>query len=1023
MLKFTFLFLLIYLSPLFSEENIVLNDSIEKYSIGLNLEILEDTEKIINIDNINNPEVSALFRKNEETAPNLGISNSRFWIKFTIQNSSKIGKWFLEIPNPHIHIINLYIPKKGGKFEIIKGGNILPFFERKIETEGFSYELALENEPSTFYLELENSHDALVVPVNISTSNIFYNNIILTYSAYGAYYGVMIAMLLYNVFIYITIRDKTYLFYSLYIIFFTIHVLKDNGLAYRFLWPDSPEWNRISFAFTIPLANVSANHFVQNFLEADKNSKGLYITLLISKIIIILSAVLGYFLLDLSTNIEIVTIEAGINTIFLFIIGIIAFIKNINSAGFFLIAWSPLLIGGLSTILMNFDVLPYNLFTAYSIPIGTALESILLSISLANRIRIIKSEKEEAQNKLIESNKLALTNLEKANIQKDEFLTNTSHEFKTPLNAIIGLSESLIGGVAGPVSPSMNENLNYILNSGRRLNNLINDILDISKLKNSELQLNFKSLNLRNIVQHALLPFSHIIANKSIKIINNISPETPYIFADEDRLLQILYNIIGNSLKFTESGEILIYAMYDTKINHYQGDNKITISISDTGIGIPEEKLKDIFQPFEQVDTGIQRKYGGTGLGLSITKKLIELHGGKIWVSSLPLEGSTFYFTLPISKIQNISINIEDVIRYSSNLENRSLKIKDTNEEIKDINKFTILIVDDEPMNIQIIKNHLADKKYNLLFALDGTKALSIINTQKVDLVLLDLMMPDVSGLEITNLIRKKYLISSLPIIIITAKNQIDDIQNAFELGVNDYLQKPFFKEELIARIKNHLDLKKFNEDLELKVSQRTFELVSARKKIESLNNFVRILNEQKDMKELFLKISEYMYITYRIETSCLFFPNKDKSSLDVFRYYTYNKPNPEEINFAEKTKINLSEENELILNCYKSQRHLFISKKFKAKILKQFNNLYDLDLNQLDLDIANKLKLDNILIIPLIVQKETIGVYAFMNSEKELDITWKEAREVLNFCRHLSGTINSIRLYLDYSSSNQTNP
>jgi two-component system, sensor histidine kinase LadS len=1018
MLKFILFFLIINLSPLFSEEIINLNDTIEKYSLGLNLDILEDTEKKISIEDINNPETTKLFRKNEETAPNLGISNSRFWIRFNIQNSSKMEKWFLEVPNPHIHIINLYIPKKGGEFEIIKGGNILPFFERKIETEGFSYELFIKNEPSTYYLEIENSHDALVVPLNISSGNKFYNNIIITYSAYGLYYGVMIAMLLYNFFIYITIRDKTYLYYSFYIIFFMIHVLKDNGLAYRFLWPESPEWNRISFAFTIPMANLGANNFVQYFLETDKNSRGLYITLQLSKSIIILSSVLGYFLLDLSTNIEIATIEAGLNTLFLFIIGIIAFIKNINSSGLFLIAWSPLLIGGLSTILMNFDILPYNLFTAYAIQIGTALESILLSISLANRIRIIKNEKEDAQNKLIESNKLALLNLEKANIQKDEFLTNTSHEFKTPLNAIIGLSESLIGGVAGPINPSMSENLNYILNSGRRLNNLINDILDISKLKNSELQLNFKSLNLRNIVQHSLLPFNQIIANKSIKIINNISPEAPYVFADEGRLLQILYNIIGNSLKFTESGEILIYAMYDTKIIHYQGDSKITISISDTGIGIPEEKLKDIFLPFEQVDTGVQRKYGGTGLGLSITKKLIELHGGKIWVSSSPLEGSTFYFTLPISKIQNITIETNDVIRSSSNIENRSHKIKDINEEINGTNKFTILIVDDEPMNIQILKNHLGDKNYNLLIALDGTKALSIINTQKVDLVLLDLMMPDISGLEITNLIRKKYLISSLPIIIITAKNQIMDIQNAFELGVNDYLQKPFFKEELIARIKNHLDLKKFNENLEIKVSQRTFELVTARKKIESLNNFVRILNEQKDMKELFLKISEYMYITYKVETSCLFFPNKEKTSIEVFRYYTFNKVNPDQINFAEKTKINLSEENELIINSYKSQRHLFITNKFKTKILKQNNNMYDLDLNTIDLDVANKLGLNNILIIPLIVQKETIGIYTFMNSEKDLDIKWKEAREILNFCRHLSGTINSIRLYLEYNPS-----
>lgn len=1018
MLKYVLFFLFVISTNLLCEELIIVNDSTDKKSIGLSTEILEDTDKKITIDTIENPEILSQFQKAKESSSNLGISNSRFWIKFKIQNSSTLEKWFLEIPNPHIHIINFYAPKENGSFEVIKGGNIFPFFERKIETEGFSYELHLGKQPSTFYIEIENSHDALIVPLNILSPSTFYNNIILSYSAYGVYYGIMIAMLIYNLFIYINIRDKTYLYYSLYIIFFTIHVLKDNGLAYKFLWPDSPEWNKISFAFTIPLANFFANHFVQDFLDTKQNSKALNISILLSKTLIVLSAFIGYFFLELSTNIEIASIEAGINTIFLFVIGIIAFLKKINSAGLFLISWSPLLIGGLSTVLMNFDVLPYNFYTAYSVPIGTALESILLSISLANRIRIIKYEKEEAQNKLIESNKLALHNLEKANIQKDEFLTNTSHEFKTPLNAIIGLSESLIGGVAGPINPSMFENLNYILNSGKRLNNLINDILDISKLKNSELRLNFKTINLRNIVQQSLLPFDHIIANKTIKIINNISPETPFVYADEDRLLQILYNIIGNSLKFTDSGEILIYVMYDTKISHFQGESKVTLSISDTGIGIPEDKLKDIFQPFEQVDTGIQRKYGGTGLGLSITKKLIELHGGKIWVTSSPSEGSTFYFTLPISKDQNILININDVILKSSNYENKANHLINTRDEINQSNMFTILIVDDEPMNIQIIKNHLSDKNYNLISALDGIKALSIINTQKVDLVLLDLMMPDLSGLEITNLIRKKYLISTLPIIIITAKNQIIDIQNAFEYGVNDYLQKPFFKEELTARIKNHLDLKKFNEDLELKVSQRTFELETERKKIESLNSFIRVLNEQKDMNELFLKISEYMFITYGIETSCLFFPNNDRTSLDVFRFYTYNKSTPEIINFVENIKIKIYEKNEFIINTYKSQKHLFITNRFKSKILRQNNFQLDLDVNPIDLEISKKLNIENLLIIPLIIQKETIGVYTFTNLEKEMIISQKKAREILNFCRHLSGAINSIRLYLHYNSN-----
>jgi two-component system sensor histidine kinase ChiS len=396
---------------------------------------------------------------------------------------------------------------------------------------------------------------------------------------------------------------------------------------------------------------------------------------------------------------------------------------------------------------------------------------------------------------------------------KDEFLANTSHELRTPLNGIIGIAESLIDGAAGDISEDVKHNLLMIAASGKRLSSLVNDIMDFSRLKNGEIKIQKKEVMISKLVANVLSISSPLIENKNIKFINDVSPVISKVIGDEDRILQIFHNLIGNACKFTEEGEIRVSANLK--------NDMLEVCVSDTGIGIEEDKIKSIFESFEQVNSYSSREYGGTGLGLSITKQLILLHGGTIFVKSILKKGTDFYFTLPCTSEVEEKQQIENVFlddnfsqksispKLRNTRKNLTGKIKTNKEE-----KYNILVVDDELINLQVILNHLNNAGYNVQTSMDANNVFEILqNGKKPDLILLDVMMPKISGYDICKRIRADFPIHILPVILITAKSQIKDIVMGFESGANDYLVKPFHKQELLSRVKNLLGLSQAIQD------------------------------------------------------------------------------------------------------------------------------------------------------------------------------------------------------------------
>ncbi len=396
--------------------------------------------------------------------------------------------------------------------------------------------------------------------------------------------------------------------------------------------------------------------------------------------------------------------------------------------------------------------------------------------------------------------------LRQANRLKDEFLANTSHELRTPLNGIIGIAESLIDGATGQLTDKTKTNLVMIVGSGKRLATLVNDILDFSQLKHKKLALQLKPIGLREIVDIVLALNQSSVVNKPVQLLNTIQGDLPPAQADENRLQQILYNLIGNAIKFTDSGTVEISA---TVVNQH-----LEIVVSDTGIGIPEDKLERIFKSFEQAEGSTARKYGGTGLGLAVTKQLVQLHGGKIWVKSTVEQGSQFFLTLPIAKGESsqLSVNTLSLVQTVSSVE---VSTDSTSDKVKAISgdQLNILIVDDEPVNLQVLNNYLFLQNYHITQATSGLEALALIEEGlKPDAILLDVMMPKMTGYTVTKKIRERWKADEVPILLLTAKNQVADLVVGFESGANDYLTKPISKDELLARLKTHLQLKKLKE-------------------------------------------------------------------------------------------------------------------------------------------------------------------------------------------------------------------
>ena len=387
---------------------------------------------------------------------------------------------------------------------------------------------------------------------------------------------------------------------------------------------------------------------------------------------------------------------------------------------------------------------------------------------------------------------------------KTDFISTVSHELRTPLTSVLGFAKLIQKKLESTVLPEVNveskktqravhqvkDNLNIIVAEGERLTSLINDVLDIAKIEAGKIEWNMQPILLAEIIDRAIAATSILAQTSGLEVIQDIETDLPTVMGDRDRLIQVVINLLSNAIKFTETGSITCRA--------YRQDNEVVISVIDTGIGLAPEDLDKVFEKFQQVGEVMTDKPKGTGLGLPICKQIIEHHSGRVWVDSQQGQGSTFSFTLPIMLNTNAEMVKTDLQSLVQQLkENVDRAVPTEEESLK-----TILVVDDEPYIRELLRQELEAAGYHVREATDGMDALNLVKTTPPDLIILDVMMPNINGFDLAAVLKNNPETMEIPTIVLSI---IQDQERGYRLGIDRYLNKPIDIEVLLHDIKTLL--------------------------------------------------------------------------------------------------------------------------------------------------------------------------------------------------------------------------
>lgn len=411
-----------------------------------------------------------------------------------------------------------------------------------------------------------------------------------------------------------------------------------------------------------------------------------------------------------------------------------------------------------------------------------------------NLVRVTDiDQRKKAEQQLLQSN----AELERATRLKDEFLANMSHELRTPLNAILGLGEVLQDEVYGTVNAQQRRSLQTIERNGQHLLALINDVLHLSKIEAGHLTIEPNAISIKEVCSASLSLIHEQIKEKQQQLQIHYPSITPIIRGDELRLRQVLINLLSNAIKFTEIGGEIQFS-----ITLQPDQSQLSIHIQDNGIGIAPENIGKLFQPFVQLDSSLTRRFSGTGLGLALVRRIVELHGGSVSVTSQLGEGSRFSIHLPwlpSSQLPTRESQKKLIVSPGGSAMDEAEMMTETRQPL-------ILIADDDNDNIETIWDYLLNQGYRLIRAKNGREALALVESAQPDLILMDIQMPEMDGFTAIAKLRETFTEEVLPIIALTALAMDGDRQRCLDAGANVYLSKPFRLKTLVEEMRQLLD-------------------------------------------------------------------------------------------------------------------------------------------------------------------------------------------------------------------------
>ena len=800
----------------------VLENTPTDYQLRPFVQILEEPVGTkYTIQDITQPAVQAKFQAYSNHDLTIG-NHQYYWGKIQIENSlteaESFTEWFLYF-NLSWTTLDVFTQNKNGRWKQDRSGIFSP---RDSKTKlpnlrGNLVKISLPpGEIKTIYFRGTSERTAINPSFSIRLHHVdfIYNDLLKNKIGNAIFTGFLLMMFLYNLILYFSGRDRSFIFYSGYLLMVVIYsgfasADLTDWLGYSLFAQNPKYWGFLKLSLYVAMMCYLA--FIRSFLDLEqllpKWDKFFRMVIYLGFPLMALDVVILYL-----TNFSHV-VEDRVSIFYIFLAIFSCFFlmyplyKTKDKKGYFIIGGiSVICLGAFLTVLTRVALPP---FTVFYLKAGTVVEVIIFSLGLAYRLRQQRVSKQQAEFELKasqmmqEQKELEADRLKELNDFKTRFYTNITHEFRTPLTVIMGMSDNI---------KNHSQEKKLIQRNSENLLRLINQLLDLSKLESGKLNLNLVHQDLIVYLQYLTESFYSTAMQKNIRLVFHSEEKGVMMDYDEEKIQQIVYNLLSNALKFTsETGKIIFHASRTEE----DGRPFLKLRIKDNGMGMLPENVDRIFDRFYQGNHADTNPSEGTGIGLSLTKELVELMKGRIEVESQIGEGTEFTLYLPIDSASANSAVLPNGEKSASQNYQPGLVVptesqNEGSEEVEALSSSSfpdILIIEDNP-DIIIYINSILKNNYNIHTANNGElgidKALEFIP----DIIISDVMMPEKNGYEVCDILKEDERTSHIPIILLTAKSTQSDKIDGLKHGADAYLTKPFDKEELLIRIKKLVDIR-----------------------------------------------------------------------------------------------------------------------------------------------------------------------------------------------------------------------
>ena len=760
------------------------DESTRSLALGRTMQVFEDVSGDATIEQITT-NLAPVFRQHRSDVLNAGYSTSVFWLRIDLRYVPRKDRsphsWLLELAYPPMDHLELYLPDADGQYRLVqRTGDALPYVTRQIKQNNYLFEVPFQpDEAKTVYLRLH-SQGSVQAPVSLWSANAYLEAQPSRLYVLGLIYGVLLGMLVYNLFIFLSVRDRSYLYYILYIASFGLYQVSVNGAGVEYFWPDSPWWANAATPFFIGAAGFFGCQFSRSFLQTARHSR--WMDRLLVGLMVYGAVVMA---LSLSTSyalaLRLATALALCFTVVIFTAGILAWWRGLRLARYFIIAWTAFLLGGIVNTLMVLGYLPNVFITMYASQIGSALEVGLLSLALADRINVLRDRQaqtlKEAGLKLEQANQ----ELAASNRLKDEFLATVTHELRTPMNGVIGSLELM---QTVPMEPDLAQYQHTAAGSARDMMRMVDDILILTELQAGRLYPRNEPFSLQALLDSMQMQFSRQAHGKGLTFTVERAAGLPdRLQGDSKKLALCLGCLIDNGIKFTREGSVKVRVSGgEPADDHVQ----VTFKVTDSGIGFSHRDEETLYQRFYQLDGSMTREYGGLGIGLAICRQLAELLGGHLHHQSEPGRGSCFELTLRLGVVE----------AHPARALSTSAGAFGTQRAAHEC---TVLLVDDNSVDQLVIRGMLLKLGYRVRTAEDGAGALALLARERFDAVLMECSLPGETVLHTTLELRSLPGCEQIPVLAITLAAQQGQRERCLTAGVSVCLARPVRFEELQA--------------------------------------------------------------------------------------------------------------------------------------------------------------------------------------------------------------------------------